>query len=323
MLYFRMILLMLISLYTSRVILATLGETDYGLYSVVGGVVMLLAFLNNAMAGGTQRFLNTEMGKRSAEGLRRVFSSAICIHAVVAIIVLALAETIGLWFLNTQMTIPAERMTAANWVYQCSVATLMVSILSVPYNACIIAHERMSAFAYISILEAVLRLAFVFAIQAIPYDKLITFSLFLLLLSIILRVIYGAYSAHNFAEARFSRRDVNVPLAKEMMSFSSWSIFGSLGFIAHTQGIAICINLFFSPAVNAAQAICNNVNSKVSGFVGNFQTALNPQLVQSYAAGHSRTCTGSSSEVADSHSSSSPSLPSPSSSKPKAFWSCG
>ena len=285
MLYFRMILLMLISLYTSRVVLATLGETDYGLYSVVGGVVMMLAFLNGAMAGGTQRFLNTEMGKGSEEGLRRVFSSAVCIHILVALVVLLLAETLGLWFLNTHMTIPADRMKAANWVYQFSVAAFMVNILCVPYNASIIAHEKMSAFAYISILEAALKLLIVFLIQVLPSDKLISYAFLLFLVGIIQRIVYNVYCHRHFPETHFQRANVDVPLAKQMMAFSSWSIFGSFGYIAHTQGIAICVNLFFTPAVNAAQGLSNTINHAVTGFVANFQTALNPQIVQNYAAG--------------------------------------
>lgn len=286
MLYFRMLLLMCISLYTSRIVLQTLGETDYGIYTVVGGIVVLLSFLNNSMSGATQRFLNFEMGKRNQDGLRRVFSSAVCIHAVVALVVLLLAETLGLWFLDSQMNIPPERMVAAHWVYQFSVATFMVNILSVPYNAAIIAHEKMSAFAYISILEAVLKLLIVYFIQVLLFDKLVMFGFLIFVIGVLLRLIYGVYCHSHFEEARFRRKCVDRALAKKMMSFSCWTIFGSFGYILHTQGIAICVNIFFSPVVNAALGISNTVNAKVTSFVGNFQMALNPQIVKNYAAGN-------------------------------------
>ena len=285
MLYFRMIFLMLVSLYTSRIVLATLGEVDYGLYNVVGGVVVLLSFLNGSMAAATQRFLNFEMGRKNKEGLSKVFSTAITIHAIVALIVIVLAETIGLWFLNTFMNIPANRLYAANCVYQFSVISFIVTILSVPYNAAIIAHEKMSAFAYISILEAILKLAIAFLIQVLLFDKLITYGFLLLIVAISLRVIYGVYCNKHFEECHFRRSIVDKKLRKQMLSYSSWTIVGGLSSLLHTQGIAICINLFFNAAVNAAQGISNIVNSAVSGFVSNFQMALNPQIVQNYSAG--------------------------------------
>lgn len=286
MLYFRMLILMCVSLYTSRIVLQTLGETDYGLYSVVGGIVVLLSFLNNAMSSATQRFLNFEMGKKNAEGLRFVFSSAVFIHAIVAVVVLLLAETLGLWFLGTCMNIPPDRVVAAHWVYQFSVAAFMVNILSVPYNAAIIAHEKMSAFAYISILDACLRLLLVYLVQVLLFDKLIVYGFLMFLVGGLLRLVYGVYCRRHFDEARFSRNYIDKALARKMMSFSSWTVFGTLGHILHTQGIAICVNLFFSPAVNAALGISNVVNTKVNGFVSNFQVALNPQIVKNYAVGN-------------------------------------
>ena len=276
---------MLVSLYTSRVVLATLGEVDYGLYNVVGGVVVLLSFLNGSMAAATQRFLNFEMGRKNKEGLNKVFSTAITIHAIVALIVIVLAETIGLWFLNTFMNIPANRLYAANCVYQFSVISFIVTILSVPYNAAIIAHEKMSAFAYISILEAILKLVIAFLIQVLLFDKLITYGFLLLIVAISLRVIYGVYCNKHFEECHFRRTIVDKKLRKQMLSYSSWTIVGGLSSLLHTQGIAICINLFFNAAVNAAQGLSNIVNSAVTGFVTNFQLALNPQIVKNYAAG--------------------------------------
>lgn len=284
-LYVRMLLLMVISLYTSRVVLNALGVDDYGIYNVVGGIVVLLAFLNNAMAGSTQRFLNFEMGTQDNDALRRVFSTSIHIHIIVAIIVLILGETIGLWFLNTYMNIPEPRILAANYVYQFSLITCVANFLTVPYNATIIAHERMSAFAYISTLEGVLKLSVAIAVYYTPFDKLIFYGSLMLLVGLINNSCYATYAYRHFTECRCISRQINKDKMCEMLSFSGWTIFGNLGYILHTQGIAIIINMFFTVAVNAAQGIANQVNGVVQQFLSNFLLALNPQLVKSYAAG--------------------------------------
>lgn len=284
-LYVRMLLLMVISLYTSRVVLNALGVDDYGIYNVVGGIVVLLAFLNNAMAGSTQRFLNFEMGTQDSDALRRVFSTSIHIHVIVAFVVLILGETIGLWFLNTHMNIPELRITAANYVYQFSLITCVANFLSVPFNATIIAHERMSAFAYISILEGVLKLSVAIAVYYAPFDKLIFYGSLMLFVGLINNSCYATYAFRHFAECRGVSRRINKDKMREMLSFSGWTIFGNLGYILHTQGIAIIINMFFTVAVNAAQGIANQVNGVVQQFLSNFLLALNPQLVKSYASG--------------------------------------
>ena len=284
-LYFRMLLLLVISLYTSRVILNELGVYDYGIYNVVGGIIVILSFLNNAMASGTQRFMNVEMGRRDQNALNKVFATSQQIHTFVAICVLIIAETIGLWFLNTQMNIPEGREVAANWVYQFSVASAIFGIFTVPYNAAIISHEKMSAFAYISILEAMLKLLVAFAIMWAPFDKLIFYAFLIFLVGVLNCIIYGVYGMKHFEECRrisFKRDNATM---KNMLSFSGWTIFGNLGYILHTQGIAIVINMFFSVAVNAAQGIANQVNGVVTQFANNFLVALNPQVVKSYAAG--------------------------------------
>ena len=276
---------MVISLYTSRVVLNALGVDDYGIYNVVGGIVVLLAFLNNAMAGSTQRFLNFEMGTQDSDALRRVFSTSIHIHVIVAFVVLILGETIGLWFLNTHMNIPELRITAANYVYQFSLITCVANFLSVPFNATIIAHERMSAFAYISILEGVLKLSVAIAVYYAPFDKLIFYGSLMLFVGLINNSCYATYAFRHFAECRGVSRRINKDKMREMLSFSGWTIFGNLGYILHTQGIAIIINMFFTVAVNAAQGIANQVNGVVQQFLSNFLLALNPQLVKSYASG--------------------------------------
>lgn len=284
-LYFRMLLMMAVSLYTSRVVLNYLGVSDYGIYNIVGGITIILSFLNNAMAGGTQRFLNVEMGRKDNIALHRVFSTSIHIHIFVSVCVLLLAETVGLWFLNTQMNIPAERMYAAQWVYQFSILSTIIGIMSVPFNAAIIAHEKMSAFAYISILEAIMKLLIAFSLMFISFDRLIFYAFMILISSLVVRIIYGVYCSRHFAECRNTTWTLDRQMMKHMLSFSGWTIFGNLGYILHTEGIAVVINIFFTVAVNAAQGIANQVNSVVSQFVNNFLVALNPQIVKTYAAG--------------------------------------
>ena len=285
-LYFRMLVTMLMGLYTSRLVLAVLGVEDYGLYNVVGGIVVILSFLNGAMASSTQRYLNVELGKHDKEGLKKVYATSLLIHGGVAIMILILAETIGLWFLNSYMNIVPERMCAANWVYQFSVATFVVSVLSVPYNASIIAHERMSAFAYISVVEAILKLMVALLISHSPIDKLVSYALLMFVMGVILRIVYSIYCHRHFEECRVVSFKIDKPLFKSMISFSSWTIIGNLSYIFHTQGIAIVINMFFGAAVNAAQGISNQVNGIVSGFVQNFMTAMKPQVVKNHACGY-------------------------------------
>ena len=282
-LYFRMILIMGVSLYTSRIVLNTLGVEDYGIYNVVGGIVIVLSFLNGAMAGATQRYLNIELGRKDYEKLKKVFTTSLLIHFGVALAIVLLAETVGIWFLCTQMNIAPDRMYAAHWVYQFSIAAFIVSVISVPYNATIIAHEKMSAFAYISILEAVLKLVIVYVLVLSSFDKLILYAFLIFIVGVIIRVIYGIYCKRNFQECRIVSWQVDKPLLKSMLSFSSWTVVGSLGYILHTQGISIVLNLFFGVTVNAAQGIANQVNSVVKGFVVNFLQALNPQVVKTYA----------------------------------------
>ena len=279
-LYFRMILIMGVSLYTSRIVLNTLGVEDYGIYNVVGGIVIVLSFLNGAMAGATQRYLNIELGRKDYEKLKKVFTTSLLIHFGVALVIVLLAETIGVWFLSTQMNITPDRMYAAHWVYQFSIAAFIVSVISVPYNATIIAHEKMSAFAYISILEAVLKLVIVYVLIFSPFDKLILYAFLIFIVGVIIRIVYGIYCKRNFQECRIESWQVDKPLLKSMLSFSSWTILGNLSYIFHTQGIAIVMNMFFGVTVNAAQGIATQVSAVVKGVVTNFLQALNPQVVK-------------------------------------------
>lgn len=223
MLYLRMLFTMLVSLYTSRVVLNTLGVDDFGIYNVVGGVVTMFSFLNSAMSSGTQRFLSFELGKKDYEQLKRIFSMSINIHASIAIIIFILAETIGLWFLNTQLTIPDERMVAANWVYQFSILAFIVTIMSVPYNAAIISHERMSIFAYVSILEVTLKLVIVFILQWFGFDKLKLYAILVFLVSLIIRIIYGIYCKHNFKESTNNGNHYEYAISKTKEEITSGS----------------------------------------------------------------------------------------------------
>lgn len=281
-LYARMLLLLVVSLYTSRIVLSTLGVEDYGLYNVVGGIVTMFMFLNSAMGNSSHRYITFALGKGDEKELSEVVSATCMIHWGIAIIILILAETVGLWFLYNKMVIPEGRMIAAEWVYQFSVIACMVSIINVPYNAMIIAHEKMGAFAFISILDAVLKLLIVFLIQVTGADKLILYAALILCVIILDRLIYQIYCKHHFAEAKHIRFH-RIPQLKEMISFAGWSMIGNLAFIGYTQGLNILLNLFFGPAVNAARGIAVQVQGAVKGFVTNFQTAVTPQIIKSYS----------------------------------------
>jgi O-antigen/teichoic acid export membrane protein len=284
MLYIRMLFSMVVSLYTSRIVLNTLGVEDYGIYNVVGGIITMFSFLNGAMAAGTQRFLTFELGKNDAIQLSRVFSMSMSIHLMIALVVFVLGETLGLWFVNTQLTIPSERMAAANWVYQFSVLSAMVGIWSVPYNASIIAHERMNVYAYVSILEVILRLLIVFLLQWFGFDKLKFYAVLVFSVSLTIRFIYGRYSKLHFSETRF-KFYWNKDLFNTLVSYAGWNLWGNLAVVAHDQGVNILLNIFFGPAVNAARGIAYSVKAAVYSFVQNFQVAMNPQIIKSFASG--------------------------------------
>lgn len=286
-LYFRMLLTMSVSLYTSRVVLNILGVEDFGIYNVVGGVVGMFGFINSAMATGTQRYLTYEIGANNFFRLKTVFSTSLLIHFIVSIIVVVLAETVGLWFMTVKMNIPPERVNAAFWVYQFSILSSIVMIMSVPYNAVIIAHERMNAFAYISVLEVVLKLAVVYLLLVGSFDKLIFYAVLIFVIQLSIRFIYGVYCSHNFEETKFCWI-WNKKLFKEMFSFAGWNLWGNCAFIALTQGLNIMLNIFFGPTVNAARAVSVQVQSAVNQFSFNFQTALNPQITKNYAKGDYR-----------------------------------
>lgn len=282
-----MLLIMALTLYTSRIVLNTLGFEDFGIYNVVAGFVSMFAFLNNAMASATQRFLSFEIGNKDFIQLRNVFSMSVNIHFIIAFVILLLSETIGLWFVNTQLNIPPERMVAVQWVYQFSILTLMVNIVSVPYNAIIIAHERMNVFAVVSIVEVSLHLLIVFMLQWFGFDKLKLYAVLMFSVSLIIRLIYGIYCKNKFKESKF-RLFWNQPMFKTLMSFAGWNLWGNVASVIMGQGINILLNIFFGPVVNAARGISYQVKGAMSQFVGNFQIAMNPQIIKSYASGNTK-----------------------------------
>jgi O-antigen/teichoic acid export membrane protein len=286
-LYLRMLLHLGVSLYTSRIVLSTLGIEDFGVYSIVAGVVILFSFFNTAMSVATQRFLSYEIGKNNFEKLKAIFSTSVNVHICIAILVFILGETLGLWFIINQLNIPAERIDAAIWVYQFSLFAFIVKIIKVPYHAAIVANENMSFYAYLSILEEFLSLVIVFIIQIFPYDRLIFYGLFLFIVSIIVFFVYKLYCNNKYSITRYFFI-WDMTLFKSIISFSGWSMFGSIANVGSKQGTNILLNIFFGVTLNATMGIANQVNNAINGFVQNFQTAFRPQIVKSYAAGDTK-----------------------------------
>lgn len=283
-LYFRMLFMMVVSLYTSRVILNALGVEDFGIYNVVGGVVAMFTVISGSLSAAISRFITYELGKGDQSKLNRIFSASVTIQLLLSLIIVVFIESVGVWFLNAKMTIPEDRMAAANWVLQFSIITFVINLISVPYNAAIIAHEKMSAFAYISILEAVCKLAIAFLIIVSPIDKLIFYAILMCAVSIIVRLTYGHYCKKHFAECNYHFH-WDKEILKKMFGFAGWNFIGASSAVLRDQGVNIVINIFCGPAVNAARGISSQVNSAIMGFVNNFTTALNPQITKSYASG--------------------------------------
>lgn len=283
-LYVRMLFLMLISLYTSRVILNALGIEDYGIYNVVGGVVTMFSVLSASLNAAISRFITFELGTGNVERLKKVFSSSVTIQAIIAVIIVVLAETVGLWFLNEKMVIPDNRITAANWCYQFSIFTFAINLIAVPFTASIIAHEKMSAFAYISILEAIGKLVIAWCIVVNPLDRLVFFALMVAIVTCSISLLYAWYCIRHFKECIYHfYYDHN--LLEQMFGFAGWNFIGASSAILRDQGGNIILNLFFGPTVNAARAIAVKVSTVLTSFVQNFMVALNPQITKSYANG--------------------------------------
>lgn len=283
MLYFRMALIMLVTLYTSRVILNALGVVDFGIYNVVAGVVVLFSFLNSALMNASQRYLSIAVENNETNSIQDVFSSCMMLHLLLCVILIVLAETVGLWFLNEKLSIPSERLTAANWVYQSAVLSTCINVIRVPYHSMIIAEEDMSFFAYLSIVEAILKLTIAYIITVFAYDRLISYSILLLIVTLLVCFIY-AYKCHKSYSVELSFRPQKY-LIGEIALFSGWNILGGVADVGYKQGTNMILNLFFGVTLNAAMGIAMQVRGAVYSFVSNLQIAANPQIIKSYSGG--------------------------------------
>lgn len=284
-LYCRMLLVMGVSLFTTRVLLETLGVEDFGIFNVVGGVVLMFSFLSATMSSATQRFFAVELGRNDKTRLNDFFCVTMLIYAGISVITIICAETVGLWFVNTQMMIPSERLSAANWVYQFSVFSLVFTMMMIPYHAAVIAQEDMNVFAVVSVGEAILKLTIVYLLMFFDVDKLKLYGLLIFITTCLAQVAYYVYCRIHYDSYVF-RIYWNKKMFYEMLVFSGWNMIGTIGQILRSQGINILLNMFFNPTVNAARAIAYQVNSAVTNFTNNFYTAVRPQIFKKYASGN-------------------------------------
>lgn len=286
MLYIRMGLVMLISLYVSRVVLKVLGENDYGIYNVVGGVVVMFSFLSRTLASASQRYFAFELGRGDHEKLNRIFNINLLLFCVVVGIIIILAETVGLWFLHNKMTIPAERMYAANWIYQFSILSFCTNLIAIPYQAVIIAREKMHFYAFVGIMEALLNLTFALLLSLLDWsvDRLIVYGALMLLVHVITNSSYVMVSRKHFEETKL-KYYWEKEQVREIVSYSGWNLFGAIASVVRSQGINLLINVFFNPAINAARGLSYQVNNALNQFASNFYTAVRPQVTKYYAQG--------------------------------------
>ncbi len=280
-----MLITMIVSFYSSRIVLEQLGVSDYGVYGLVGGIVALFGFFNSSMASATQRYLTIDIGQGNLVQLKKTFSATLTIHIGIAFAVMIVAETIGLWYVNAIMVFPKERIFAVNLVYQFSVATAFLGIIQIPYNALIIAKEKMNIYAYISVLEAVLKMLIVFLLLLFGYDKLITYSVLIFLVTSVVRLIFKIYCRTNFEESKY-KFEYDKNTFKELISFTGWNSLGSIALLVSSQGNNLILNLFFGTTINAAFGISILVQGVILSFAHNFQTAVNPQIMKLYAIGN-------------------------------------
>ena len=283
-LYARMFLTMIVGLYTSRVVLATLGVEDFGIYGVVGSITAMMVFLNSAMSAATSRFLTFELGRGDEAQLKKTFSTAIIAHICIALFIFVIGETVGLWFLYNKLVIPAERMTAAAWVYQLSIVGTMLAIMQAPYNASIIAHEKMGIYAYVEILNVILKLAIVYLLTIGNFDKLILYAWLHLAVVVIIVIVYRIYCIRHFKECHF-KWIWDKKLLKNLLSFSGWDLYGHMAFSFRQQGSNFLINMFCGVAINAACGLASTIQGVILGFSSNIVTAFRPQIIKQYAAG--------------------------------------
>ena len=281
-LYFRMFIIMAVTLFTSRMILKALGIEDFGIYNVVGGVVSMIGLLNSAMSVSTTRHLTFELGRGDYKKLREIFSMCFTIYLMLVCLFFVLAETVGLWFVNTHLTIPENRMAAANWIYQFSILSCVVSLIANPYNAVLVAHEKMNIYAYISIADVLLKLAIVYMLPIIPFDKLSTYGTLMFCVVLFSNLLYISYCTRHYKEAHYNFF-WDKSLFTDLLSYSWWNLFGAASGLVKGQGLNILLNMFFTPAVNAARGIAYQINTAVTQFFTNFYLAVRPQITKYYA----------------------------------------
>ena len=281
-LYIRLLFNLSVALYTSRIVIKELGASDYGIYGVVGGIVTMFTVLSYAMTSSIGRFLSVDLAKGDTGHLRKVFSTSVIIQLLLSLIVLIIIETAGVWFVNYKMVIAPERLTAANWVLQCAVVTFILNMVSIPYNAAIVSHEKMNAFAYISILETTLKLGIAYFLALKIYDSLITYAVLTMLCAVIIRSVYASYCTRNFQECKFEFT-FERNIFSDLFSFSGWNFIGAMASALKNQGVNILMNLFFGTIINASQSLANQILVAVQSFAQNFMTALNPQIIKSYS----------------------------------------
>lgn len=284
-LYFRMLLTVLISLYTVRIVLNTLGVVDYGIYNVVGGIVIMLSFLSNSLASASERFFAYEIGRKDIYQLKKTFSVTIISYLLIALFIFIVSETIGLLFLYKYVNIPIERFNAAIWVYQFSILSFLITIVTIPYNAAIIAHENMKVYAYVSILEVTVKLVIVYLLVFFEFDKLKVYSFLIFGSTLIVRFIYYQYCKKRYEECNFRFKYWDKSLFNSLISYSSWNIFGNIANLLKDQGVNLLLNIFYGPVVNAARGLSYQISTTINGFSLNFTTAVNPQIVKSFAKG--------------------------------------
>lgn len=284
-LYLRTLVVMFVTLFTSRVILQSLGVEDYGIYNVVGGIITIFSFISSTLSTASQRYITFELGKGSEGNMSKLFSICLLLHLGLAFIVAIIAEPVGLWFINNKLLIPAERLVAAIWVYQFTILSMIISFLSVPFNALIVAHEKMNAFAVISIVDASLRLIVAYSIKLCSFDKLVFYALLMFIAQLMVQACYMIYCHRHFSESHY-KFHWDKALVREMGVFASWSVFGNIAYVTYTQGLNLLLGTFFMPTVNAARGIAVQVQSAVNQFVASFQTAINPQITKNYASGN-------------------------------------
>lgn len=281
----QMVFVLALTLYTTRVVLNVLGVEDYGVYNVVCGFVSMFTFLNISMSNGIQRFFNFELGKNGLEGATKIFNHALIIQIILMIVIVMFAETLGLWYLNNKMVIPSDRIMAAHWIFQFSVLGFIFIILQAPFTAAVLAHEKMSYYASINLLDAILKIVIVLILPYLSGDRLVIYGLLYALINLLNFVLYFIYTKLNFKEIRIAKSFTKETL-KSMLSFSGWNIFGAFSNMMKEQGINLVINLFFGPVVNAARGVAFQVNGGLQSFVTNLTVAMRPQMIQSYAQGN-------------------------------------